>query len=75
MKAAEAAKLTSQQLGPARKTAGRIETMLQEARTHVSNERYPDATAAVKTVIPEAGEQIRAMSELTARGRPVRRRR
>lgn len=75
MKAAEAAKLTSQQLAPARKAATRIETMLQEARTHVADERYPDATASVKTVIPEAGEQMRALSELTTRGRPVRRRR
>lgn len=75
MKAAEAAKLTSQQLAPARKADRRIEAILQEARTYVADERYPDATAAVKTIIPEAGEQIRALSELTTRGRPVRRRR
>jgi Domain of unknown function (DUF4398) len=72
---AEAAKLSAQQLAPARKTAQRIDASLQEARAHVANERYPDATASVKNAIPEAGEQIRALSQLSTRSRTVRRRR
>ncbi|HET9264345.1 MAG TPA: DUF4398 domain-containing protein [Vicinamibacterales bacterium] len=75
LKAAEAGKVTAKQLAPARKTAERIDRTLQEARTHVANERYPDATASVKNVIPEAGEHIRALSELSNRSRTIRRRR
>jgi hypothetical protein len=74
-KTAEQARLTPAQLAPARKAAARIDRILQEARTHLSNERYPEATAAVKPVIPEANAQIQNLNELTGRSRPVRRRR
>jgi hypothetical protein len=75
LKGAEAARVPAQQLAPARQTAKRIDASLQEARTHIANERYPDATASVKTVIAEAGEQIRTLTELADRARTVRRRR
>jgi hypothetical protein len=75
IKGAEGNKMTAQQLAPARAAAKRIEASLQEARTHISNERYPDATAALEYVNSLVAEQIRALSELAGRGRPVRRRR
>jgi hypothetical protein len=68
-------KLTAQQLAPARAAAKRIDATLQEARTHISNERYMEATATLKGVNSTVSEQIRALNELSARGRPVRRRR
>lgn len=75
LETATAGKLTAQQLAPARAAAERIDTTLQEARTHISNERYVEATATLKGVNATVTEQIRALNELSARGRPVRRRR
>jgi len=75
LETATAGKLTAQQLAPARAAAERIDATLQEARTHISNERYVEATATLKGVNATVTEQIRALNELSARGRPVRRRR
>jgi len=75
LETATAGKLTAQQLAPARAAAERIDATLQEARTHISNERYAEATATLKGVNATVTEQIRALNELSARGRPVRRRR
>ena len=75
LETAEARKLTAQQLAPARKAADRIEASLQEARTHIDEERYPEATAALKGVDASVTEQIRAINDLSGRARPVRRRR
>ena len=75
LETAEARKLPAQQLAPARTAAERIDASLQEARTHIEDERYLEATAALKGVDTAVNEQIRAINDLSGRARPVRRRR
>lgn len=68
-------KLTAQQLAPTRKIVEHLDRILQEARTHIKNERYMEAATALKTVNPTVTEQILAVNELSKRPRPARRRR
>ena len=72
---AEEAKLPSAQLAPFRAAAGRFDTRLQEARTHLDAGRYAEASTALRTVTPDVREQIRRLNELTSKLRPTRRRR
>jgi hypothetical protein len=74
VKAGEAKKLRAQLLVPARKTVGHVEGSLQEARAHLADQRYLEASASLKNVIPLVNEQIRTLNESTAKSRPVRRR-
>jgi hypothetical protein len=73
LKVAEAQK-KSPHLPAARKTAARVEASLQEARAHLGAERYLEASASLKEVVPQVNAQIGALNEPTAKSKPVRRR-
>ena len=68
-------RLPAAQLAPARAAAKRIEGVLQEARAHITGERYLEASAALKNVIPTVNEQIRLITESADKPRPPRKRR
>jgi hypothetical protein len=74
LKTAEAQKLRARQLAPARKAILRVDATLQEARTHLAAERYLEASAALKPVIPQVSEQIRALTDSLAKAKAGRRR-
>ena len=63
-----------QQLASARKLAARVEGSLQEARAHLKAERYLDASAALKDVVPQVNAQISEFNEPATKPKPVRRR-
>jgi len=64
----------TQQLAAARKLAGRVEASLQEARTHLAAERYLDASATLKDIVPQVNAQISELNESGTKPKPVRRR-
>ena len=74
IKSAETQKSRARQIAAARKTLQRVENDLQEARAHLAAERYLEASASLKAVIPQVNEQIRALTQATAKPRPPRRR-
>jgi hypothetical protein len=74
IKAAEP-RVPAAQLASARASAKRIEGVLQEARAHIGGERYVEAAAALKNVIPTVNEQIRALTDNASKPRPPRKRR
>ena len=74
MKTAEAQKQKSPHLAAARKTAARVEATLQEARAHLKAERYLEASAALKEIVPLVSAQIGALNESATKAKPVKRR-
>ena len=74
IKAAEP-RLSAAQLAPSRGAAKRIEGTLQEARAHITGERYLEASAVLKNVIPTVNEQIRSLTDGVSKTRPPRKRR
>ena len=64
----------TQQLASARKLAGRVEASLQEARAHLAAERYLDASATLKDIVPQVNAQISELNESSTKPKPVRRR-
>ena len=73
IKSPDAQKKT-QQLASARKLVTRVEQSLQEARAHLAGERYLDASASLKDVVPQVNAQISALNEPATKPKPVRRR-
>jgi hypothetical protein len=73
LKAAESSKKSPHQPA-ARKTAARVESSLQEARAHLAADRYLEASASLKDVVPQVNAQIGALNDPAPKSRPVRRR-
>jgi hypothetical protein len=74
LKAAEAARAPAAALAPARQTAASADAALQKARALLKQERYLEASDALKDVPAGISAQIRAVNE-AAKARPARRRR
>jgi hypothetical protein len=74
MKAAETARVPAAKLGPARKTAQRVDAALQEARAKLAREEYLEVVSDLKGVQSQIHEQINALNE-ASKARPTRRRR
>lgn len=77
LKAAEAARLPTQQLAPARRASAETQRMLQEARLAVANGNYLEAIDRLKDVPTRITREIARLDEVSAArtGRGARRRR